>query len=90
MKIGHLPWWNLCEFSTVVQMLVNDSYELISGEKPFTGILSNPGCLFTRLTWYGNVNSKNRTKLAPIVDIATKLIGREQNQLSRLLHNIPR
>ena len=29
-------------------------------------------------------NSKNRTKLARIVNIAIKLIGREQNQLSRI------
>ena len=36
------------------------------------------------VTWYGNVNSKNRTKLARIVNIATKLIGREQNQLSKI------
>ena len=36
------------------------------------------------VTWYGNVNSKNRTKLAPIINIATKLIGREQNQLSKI------
>ena len=34
---------------------------------------------FNIVTWYGNVNSKNRTKLARIVNIATKLIGREQN-----------
>ena len=39
---------------------------------------------FNIVTWYGNVNSKNRTKLARIVNIATKLIGREQNQLSKI------
>ena len=36
------------------------------------------------VTWYRNVNSKNRTKLARSVNIATKLIGREQNQLSKI------
>ena len=39
---------------------------------------------FNIVTWYGNVNIKNRTKLARIVNIATKLIGREQNQLSKI------
>ena len=39
---------------------------------------------FNIVTWYGNVNMKNRAKLARIVNIATKLIGREQNQLSHV------
>ena len=39
------------------------------------------------VTWNGNVNIKNRAKLARIVNIATKLIGREHNQLS-LIYNV--
>ena len=42
---------------------------------------------FNIVTWYGNVNIKNRAKLARVVNIATKLIGREQNQLS-LIYNV--
>ena len=39
---------------------------------------------FNIVTWYGNVNSKNRTKLARTVNISTKLIVLENNQLSNI------
>ena len=38
MKIGHFPWRDLWGFSAVDTEGIN---ELISGEKPFTAILSN-------------------------------------------------
>ena len=46
LKIGHLPLRDLWRFSTVDKYGTN---ELISGEKPFTVILSNLGCLYIRL-----------------------------------------
>ena len=50
LKIGHLPWRDLWGFSIVDKYGTN---ELISGEKPFIAILSNLGCLFTRLFGQG-------------------------------------
>ena len=33
---------------------------------------------FNIITWYGNVSAKNKTKLARVVNAASKLIGNEQ------------
>ena len=39
---------------------------------------------FNVITWYGNVSGKNKVKLARVVNIASKLIGNEQKQLSTI------
>ena len=36
---------------------------------------------FNRITWHGNVSGKNKTKLARVVNTASKLIGNEQKHL---------
>ena len=39
---------------------------------------------FDIVTWYGSVTTKNKTRLVRTVDMANKLIGRDQRQLSSL------
>ena len=36
---------------------------------------------FNRIAWHGNVSGKNKTKLARVVNTASKLIGNEQKHL---------
>ena len=39
---------------------------------------------FDIVTWYGNLTVKNRTKLSRTVNIASKIVGSRQLQLSHL------
>ena len=41
---------------------------------------------FNIVTWYGNLSVKNRARLAPVVNMASKIIGVEQKQLCDLYH----
>ena len=41
---------------------------------------------FNIVSWYGNLSIKDRTRLAQIVNLAGKIVGLKQRQLSEIYH----
>ena len=45
---------------------------------------------FNIVTWYGNLRVKERTKLNRIVNLASKIIGKQQEKLSDIFYKFSR